>query len=347
MIEERSRDIQEEARMRRQRCSTRSHVARRACAAIFAAIALAPAGSPHAQIGDRAVKFILPVATASGVDTITRAASPAIAKALGHPVIIDNQPGAGGIVGTAALVKSAPDGFTLSIVSNNHVIYPSVYKSVPFDPIADITPIAVLGSTPIVIVVNPTKVAAKDVKELVALLKARPGAYNYGSSGNGTILHLAAEMFFDEAGVKATHVPYKGVGPMLTDLLGGQVDIGALSLPSVQQHLKNGSLRAIGVGTANRLPAAPEIPTMVEQGLPGYLVEGWFAVIGPARLPPADVARINAAFAAAFSTPEVREMMAKQGNTIDVSTPDYAAQFFRAELAKYAKLVKQAGIELQ
>ena len=318
-----------------------------ALATTFVALALDPIGLAHAQIGDRAIRFILPVATASGVDTITRAASPALAKALGHPVIVDNQPGAGGIVGTAALVKSAPDGFTLSIVSNNHVIYPSVYKSVPFDPIADITPIAVIGSTPIVIVVNPTKVPAKDVKELVALLKAKPGAYNYGSSGNGTILHLAAEMFFDEAGVKATHVPYKGVGPMLTDLLGGQVDIGALSLPSVQQHLKNGTLHAIGVGTAKRLAAAPEIPTMVEQGLPGYLVEGWFAVIGPAKLPAADVARINKAFVSAFSTPEVSETMAKQGNTIDVSTSEYAAQFFRSELAKYAKLVKKAGIELQ
>ena len=318
-----------------------------ALATMVGAVALYPTGPLHAQMGDRAVKFILPVATASGVDTITRAASPALTKALGHPVIVDNQPGAGGIVGTAAMIKSPPDGFTLSIVSNNHVIYPSVYKSVPFDPINDITPIAVIGSTPIVIVVNPKKVPAKDVKELVALLKAKPGAYNYGSSGNGTILHLAAEMFFDEAGVKATHVPYKGVGPMLTDLIGGQVDIGALSLPSVQQHLKSGALHAIGVGTAARLAAAPEIPTMVEQGLPGYLVEGWFAVIGPAKLPPADVARINAAFVTAFGTPEVRDTMAKQGNTINVSTPEYAAQFFRSEMTKYAKLVKKAGVELQ
>jgi tripartite-type tricarboxylate transporter receptor subunit TctC len=300
----------------------------------------------QAQVGERAVKFILPVATASGVDTITRAASPALSKALGHPVVVDNQPGAGGIVGTSALVKAAPDGFTLSIVSNNHVIYPSVYKSLPFDPIADITPIAVIGSTPIVIVVNP-KVPAKNAQELVALLKASPGKYNYGSSGNGTILHLAAEMFMDEAGVKATHVPYKGVGPMLTDLIGGQVEIGALSLPSIQQHLKSGALRAIGVGTATRLAAAPEIPTMVEQGMPGYLVEGWFAMIGPAKLPAAEVNRINAAVAAAFATPEVTEIMAKQGNTINVSTPEYAAQFFPSELAKYAKLVKKAGIELQ
>ena len=305
--------------------------------------AMAPA---HAQLGERPVKFILPVATASGVDTITRAAQPALSKALNAPIVVDNQPGAGGIVGTSALVKSAPDGYTLSIVSNNHVIYPSVYKSLPFDPIADITPIAVIGSTPIVIVINP-KVPAKNAQELIALLKANPGKYNYGSSGNGTILHLAAEMFFDEAGVKATHVPYKGVGPMLTDLIGGQVEIGALSLPSVQQHLKSGALRAVGVGTAKRLAAAPEIPTMVEQGLPNYLVEGWFAVIGPAKMQPADVKRVHDAFAAAFATPEVKEAMAKQGNTIDVSTTEYANSFFRSELAKYAKLVKQAGIELQ
>jgi tripartite-type tricarboxylate transporter receptor subunit TctC len=315
------------------------------CALLMGAalVVLAPA---HAQLGERAVKFILPVATASGVDTITRAAQPALSKALNAPVIVDNQPGAGGIVGTSALVKAAPDGYTLSIVSNNHVIYPSVYKALPFDPIADITPIAVIGSTPIVIVVN-AKVPAKNAQELIALLKANPGRYNYGSSGNGTILHLAAEMFFDEAGVKATHVPYKGVGPMLTDLIGGQVEIGALSLPSVQQHLKSGSLRAIGVGTAQRLAAAPGIPTMVEQGLPNYLVEGWFAVIGPAKLPAADVKRVHDAFAAAFSTPEVQEAMAKQGNTIDVSTTEFANQFFRTELAKYARLVKKAGIELQ
>ncbi len=314
--------------------------------ALVGFVVLACVAPAHAQLGERAVKFILPVATASGVDTITRAAQPALSKALNAPIVIDNQPGAGGIVGTSALVKSPPDGYTLSIVSNNHVIYPSVYKSLPFDPIADITPIAVIGSTPIVIVVNP-KVPAKNAQELIALLKANPGKYNYGSSGNGTILHLAAAMFFDEAGVTATHVPYKGVGPMLTDLIGGQVDIGALSLPSVQQHLKSGALRAIGTGTAQRLAAAPEIPTMVEQGLPNYLVEGWFAVIGPAKLPSAEVKRVHDAFAAAFATPEVKEAMAKQGNTIDVSTTEYANAYFRSELAKYAKLVKKAGLELQ
>jgi len=313
----------------------------------LAAIVFGSAAVAYAQVGDKAIRFILPVATASGVDTITRAASPALTRALGHPIVVDNQPGAGGIVGTSALVRAAPDGWTLSVVSNNHVIYPSVYKSLPFDPIADITPIAIIGSTPIVLVVNPAKVSARNVPELVALLKAKPGEYNYASSGNGTILHLAAEMFMDEAGVKATHVPYKGVGPMVTDLIGGQVEIGALALPSIQQHLKSGTLRAIGVGTATRLAAAPDIPTMVEQGMPGYLVEGWFAVIGPAKLPAAEVNRINAAFVAAFAMPEVRETMAKQGNTINVSTPEFAEKFFRGEMAKYAKLVKKAGIELQ
>ena len=311
---------------------------------VLAALAALPPAA--AQMGERPVKFILPVATASGVDTITRAAQPALAKALAAPIVVENQPGAGGIVGTSALVKAAPDGYTLSIVSNNHVIYPSVYKSLPFDPIADITPIAIIGSTPVVLVVN-AKVPAKNAQELIALLKANPGKYNYGSSGNGTILHLAAAMFFDEAGVEATHVPYKGVGPMLTDLIGGQVEIGALSLPSIQQHLKSGALRAIGVGAAQRVPAAPDIPTMVEQGLPNYLVEGWFAVIGPAKLAPADVKRVHDAFAVAFAAPEVQEAMAKQGNTINVSTTEYAKEFFRSELAKYAKLVKKTGIELQ
>ncbi len=318
------------------------------CASLtLAVVALGTAGFAEPQVGERAIKFILPVATASGVDTITRAASPAVAKALGHPVVVDNQPGAGGIVGTTALTRSAPDGYTLSIVSNNHVIYPSVYKSLPFDPINDITPIAIIGTTPIVLVVNPAKISAKNAQEFIALLKAKPGVYNYGSSGNGTILHLAAEMFLDEAGVKATHVPYKGVGPMLTDLLGGQVDFGTLSLPSVQQHLKSGGLRAIGVGAEKRVAAAPEIPTFVEQGLPGYVVEGWFAVIGPAKLPAEDIKRINAAFVEAFASPEVKEAMAKQGNTISVSTTEYAAQFFRTEMAKYAKLVQKAGLQVQ
>jgi len=306
---------------------------------------LGPAAGALAQ-ADRPVRFILPNATASGVDTITRSAQGALAKALGHPVVVDNQPGAGGVVGVSALVRSAPDGFTLGVVSNNVVIYPSVLKQLPFDPINDITPIAIVGATPIVVVVNP-KVPAKDAKELVALLKAKNGQLNYGSSGNGTILHLAAEMFVDQAGAKANHIPYKGVGPMLTDLIGGQVDMATAALPSVQAHLKSGALRAIAVGSAQRLAAAPEIATGAEQGLPDYLVEGWFAVVGPKGLPAAEVKRIHDAVALAFAAPEVKEAMAKQGNVIHVGSTEAAQKFFRSELDKYARLVKKAGLEPQ
>jgi tripartite-type tricarboxylate transporter receptor subunit TctC len=303
-------------------------------------------GLSLAQIGEKAVRLVLPNATGSGVDTITRTAQPALSKALGMPVVVENQPGAGGIVGIQTLTRAAPDGTTLSVVSNNIVIFPSVYKTLPFELPADITPIAIVGFTPIVLVVNP-KVAATNAKEFIALLKSEPGKINYASGGNGTILHLAAEMFLDETGAKATHVPYKGVGPMLTDLLGGQVQFATVALPSVQQHLKSGALRAIGMATAQRVPAAPEIPTFVEQGLTGYVVEAWFAVIGPKGMAAVEVRRAHDAFAAAFADPAVKDAMARQGNVINVSSSDFAKDFFRTELARYAVLVKKAGVELQ
>jgi len=321
---------------------------RREALLVLAALGASAASLSPAALAqsDRPIRFILPVASGSGVDTITRSASQAVSKALGHAVVVENQPGAGGVIGTHAMIKSPPDGFTLSVVSNNHVIYPSVLKSVPFDPVNDITAITVMGTTPLVLVVNP-RVPATNAKELIALLKAKPESLNYASSGNGTILHLAAEMFMEEAGVKAKHIPYKGVGPMLTDLIGGQVEIGVLALPSVQAHLKSGALRAIGTSSGQRLAAAPDIPTFAEQGLPKYLVEGWFAVVGPKNLPAADVKRIHAAFTSAFNTPEVKETMAKQGNTISMTSPEAAQAFFRTELAKYAALVKKAGLEPQ
>ncbi|MDC6167123.1 Bug family tripartite tricarboxylate transporter substrate binding protein [Paucibacter sp. XJ19-41] len=316
--------------------------------ALVALAALLAVGGAHADgATDKPLRLILPVGAGSGVDTIIRAVTPALSKALGgQAVVIENLPGAGGITGTAALVKAVPDGLTLGVVSNNHVVSPSVYKKMPFDALNDITPIMVVGATPFVLVVNPSKLPATNVKELVALLKAKPDVYNYASSGNGTILHLGAEMFVDEAGVVMRHIPYKGVGPMVADLIGGQVDLGVLSLPSIQGHLKSGALRAIGIGSAARVPAAPEIATVAEQGLPNYAIEGWFAVVGPARLPPAQVKRFHAAFTAALAAPEVREAMARQGNVINPTTPEAAASFFRSEQERYAKLVKKAGISL-
>jgi tripartite-type tricarboxylate transporter receptor subunit TctC len=295
-------------------------------------------------VAERVVKFILPIGAGSGVDGITRAASNALGKALGASVVIENQPGAGGVVGTNALTKSAPDGSTLSIVSNNHVIYPSVLKSLPFDPIKDITPIAVIGSTPMVLVVN-AKFPAKNMKEFVALLKANPGKYNYASSGNGTILHLAAELMKDATGTFATHIPYRGFGPMLADIIGGQVDFGVGALPAVIGQIKSGNLRAICIASQQRAPAAPDIPTAVEQGFPKYLVEGWFAAIGPAKMSSDNVKRIHAAVTAAFATDEVKVAMARQGNTINIQSPEASAAFFQSELNKYAAIVKKAGIK--
>jgi tripartite-type tricarboxylate transporter receptor subunit TctC len=308
----------------------------------------APTAPPTvATATGKTIQFILPNAPASGVDTITRTAQGELQKALGATIVINNQPGAGGVIGTQQMVRSAPDGQTLSIVSNNHVIYPSVLKSVPFDPIADITPIAILGSTPLVLVVNPTKMDVKTAQEMTALLKAKPEIYAYGSSGNGTILHLAAAMYVDQAGVKMTHVPYKGVGPLLNDLIGGQVDMGVLAYPSVSSHLKSGALRAIGVCTGQRIAAVPEMPTFVEQGMPDYVVEAWLGVIGPAKIPADEVKRIHAGFVTAFNTEEVKAAMAKQANTINIMSPEQAAAFMKLEFAKYAAVVKKIGLEPQ
>jgi tripartite-type tricarboxylate transporter receptor subunit TctC len=232
-------------------------------------------------------------------------------------------------------------------VSNNVVIFPSVLKSLPFDMPGDFTPIAIVGATPMVLVVNPAKVPATNAREFIALLKSRPGELNFASGGNGTILHLATELFLDAAGAKARHIPYKGVGPMVTDLVGGQVEFGTAALPSVQGQIKAGSLRAIGMLTAQRTPAAPEIPTFAEQGLANFAVEAWFAVIGPKGMSPAAVNKVHGAVVAAFNDPAVKDVMAKQGNSINISTPEQAQAAFRSELAKYAALVKKVGLEPQ
>lgn len=318
---------------------------RRQFALSIAAAAAAPAVFAQA---DRPVRFILPNATGSGVDAITRSAQPALSKALGATVVVENQPGAGGVVGLQSLARSQPDGMTLSVVSNNVVIFPSVLKSLPFDMPGDFTPIAVVGATPMVLVVNPNKVPATNAKEFFALLKAKPGQYNFASGGNGTILHLATELVLEAAGgLQAKHIPYKGVGPMVTDLVGGQVDFGTAALPSVQGQIKAGQLRAIGMLAPQRTPAAPDVPSFAEQGLKDFSVEAWFAVIGPKGLPPAQVKKVHDAVVAAFNDPAVKDTMAKQGNTINISTPEQAQAAFKRELAKYAALVKKVGLEPQ
>jgi tripartite-type tricarboxylate transporter receptor subunit TctC len=291
------------------------------------------------------LRIVLPVSAGSGVDTIVRAAQNELSKALGQPVVVDNLPGAGGITGTTAIVKAAPDGNTIGVVSNNHAVNPSVFKKLPYDSINDLTVISVLGSTPFVLVVNPARVPAKNAKELQAFLKARPGAYNHASSGNGTVIHLANEMFVEAAGVDVRHIPYKGVGPQIADLLGGQVELGVVALPAVQAHLKSGALRAIGVMGRNRVASLPEVPTLAEQGFPDVDIAGWFAVVAPARLPADQVRRLHDAFVTAFSSAEVKAAMARQDNVIAPTTPEAGLQFFKTEQERYAQLVKKAHIQ--
>jgi tripartite-type tricarboxylate transporter receptor subunit TctC len=319
---------------------------RSALVALSSTAAIALPGMAWAQ-ADRPVKFILPNATGSGVDAITRAAAPAIGKAMGANVVVENQAGASGVIGLQAMAKNPPDGFTLSVVSNNVVIFPSVIKNLPFEMPGDFTPIAVLGATPLVLVANPQKVPSGNSREFIAALRAKPDGYNFGSGGTGTILHLAAEMFVDEARVKARHIPYKGVGPMVTDLLGGQIDFAVLALPSVQQHIKSGALKAVGMCGDKRSAAAPEIPTFVEQGLPTYVIDAWFGVLGPKGMNAATVKKVNDALVQAFNDPAVKETMAKQGNTIAISTPEHAQRIFRSEMERFAALVKKVGIEPQ
>lgn len=313
-------------------------------AALAGATALAALGPAAAQ-NDQPVRVILPVGAGSGVDTIIRSAQNALARELKQPVVVENLPGAGGITGTAQLVKAAPDGRTIAFVSNNHAVNPSIFKKMPFDSLTDVTPISVVGESPFVLVVNPTRLPVKNAKELAAALKAKPDGYNYASSGNGTIIHLAGAMFVDAADAKVRHIPYKGMGPMLTDIISGQVDFGVAAVPAVQGHLKAGTLRAIGVMGEQRVPSLPDLPTMKEQGFPDVVVGGWFAAVGPARLPAAEVKRFHTAIVNAWNSPEVKEAMAKQENIIQPMTPEASAAFFKTEQARYARIVQKSNIQ--
>ena len=322
-------------------------LARRRLTALAAALVLGTAAPAFADT-TAPLRVILPIGPGSGVDVIVRSAQNALSRALGgQAVVIENLPGAGGITGTQALVKAAPDGNTIAFVSNNHAVNPSVFKKVPYDSLADITPITVVGGSPFVLVVNPAKVPAKNARELQAFLKAKPDGYNYASSGNGTIIHLAGEMFVDAAGVKIRHIPYKGMGPMVADIIGGQVEMGVAAVPAIQGHLKSGALRAIGIMGRQRVASLPDLPTLAEQGFPEVDVAGWFAVIAPKGLPAAQVKRLHDAVVTAFNDAEVKAAMARQDNFITPSSPEAAAQFFRSEQERYERLVQKAGITLE
>ncbi|MET0542797.1 MAG: tripartite tricarboxylate transporter substrate binding protein [Variovorax sp.] len=313
-------------------------------AALSALLALACLGSAHAQ-SDRPLRIVVPLAAGSTVDAVARAIAPGFGKATGHPIVVENVVGAGGIPGTGQIVKAPKDGLTLGMISSNHVINPGIYKSIPYDSLKDITPIAVLATVPLVLVVHPS-LPVKNVKELLAYAKANPGKLNYGSAGNGSTLHLAGELLTSETGIEMKHVPYRGTGPLVTDLIGGQVQLGFVSISQVAPQVKAGTLHALAVSTPARSPALPDVPTLAESGVPKYSFDAWIALIGPAGLPKAIVDSDYAAVKVAIASPEAQTVLAAQGLTVLNMGPDQAPAFFQAELVKHQKLVKQSGATL-
>jgi tripartite-type tricarboxylate transporter receptor subunit TctC len=322
-----------------------SHGRRRATLAAVAAFAIGlPFASAFAQdMSDKPIRLILPNSAGSSVDALARTLAAPLGKALGHAIVVENLPGAGGVTGTLQVVRAARDGMTIALVSNNHVVNPSVYKSMPFDSIKDITAIAVVATSPFVLVAHPS-VPARDVKELVAYAKVHPGELNYGSSGNGTILQLSAEAFKAEAGgLDIKHVPYKGVGQLSSDLLGDHVQLAFLGVTGVAPLIKAGKLKAIGISSTHRSALLPDVPTIAEQGVPQYDMSGWIALIGPAGLPAPVVAKLSAALKSALASKEMQEALALQGMTAVGSTPAATTQLFQTDLKRYAKLIKDSG----
>lgn len=325
----------------------KTFAARRALigAAVFAA-STAPFGAFAQTLSTaKPIRLIVPLAAGSTVDAIARAVAPGLGRATGHAVVVENLAGAGGITGTAQVVKAPKDGMTLGMISSNHVINPGIYKSIPFDSLKDITPIAVLATVPLVLAVNAA-LPVKSVAELLAYAKAHPGSLNFGSAGNGSTLHLAGELLVSETGINIKHVPYRGTGPLITDLIGGQVQLGFVSISQVAAQVKAGTLRALAVSTSQRSAALPDVPTLAEAGVPKYAFDAWVALIAPAGLPKPQVDEYAAAIAKAMASPEAHAAVVGQGLSLLSIGPDAAPAFFQAELAKHQKLVKQSGATL-
>jgi tripartite-type tricarboxylate transporter receptor subunit TctC len=266
-------------------------------------------------------------------------------KHLGQQLVIENRGGAGGNIGSAAVARAEPDGYTILMATvATHALNPALYKKMPFDPVEDFAPVSLLALIPNVLVVN-NDFPAKSVQELIDLLKADPGKYSYASSGNGTPLHLSGELFKSMAGVDMVHVPYKGAGPALVDLMGGHVPIMFDNLPPSLEHIRAGSLRGLGVTTKERAPSIPELPAIAET-LPGYETYSWNAFFAPADTPEPIIRKLNEAALAAVKDPEVTAKLKDLSATPVGSTPEELAAHVKAELAKWAPIVKASGAQL-
>jgi tripartite-type tricarboxylate transporter receptor subunit TctC len=290
-------------------------------------------------------RMIVPHAPGSGADGHARLMSDSLAKVLGKPVVIENMPGAGGIKGVTEISRAPKDGYTFGLTNSNIVIIPSLYKKMPYDLLKDLTPISITATDSFVLTVNPG-VPARSVKELIALAKSQPGKLNYATAGNGTVPHLVAEMFCSEAGVTITHVPYKGGSQIITDVIGGHVEMTFLTVGQSAQLVKTGKLRALGVSSLQRSSALPDLPTLAESGLPNFNYIGWITIVGPANLPQPLVKKLNGALMEVLKLKEIRDRLAAQSSEVLGTTPEEAARIFEADLVKNAKLVKQSGASL-
>ena len=315
-----------------------------AAATLLAAAGFAPPAAAQAY-PNKPIRVIVATGVGTVSDMVARMLSIHMAKGLGQGMVVENSPAAGGVTGTQQLVRAAKDGYTLAVLNNNHAINPSIFKNMPYDSLSDIGPISTIGSTPLVLVTNPN-VPYKDLKELLATARSKPGELTYGSAGNGTVLHLAGVLLTSEGKVDIKHVPYKATGQMVTDVMGGQIDMVFLGAASAAPQIEAGKLRAIGVTTTQRSNILPNVPTLAEQGLPNYNFDGWLALAGPAGLPRPVVDRLNAELKAALALKEVQEAMTKMGVMAVTSSPEGAVQFFKTQLDKHSLLAKRGGATL-
>jgi len=314
--------------------------------AISCAAANAAASSAADVFPAKPIRLIVPFAPGGGTDLIARTISPPLTAAVGQPVVVDNRAGAGGVIGADLVAKAPPDGYTLMMGTPGPLtINPNLLAKVPYR-LGDFAPVTLATISPFVLVVNANLPVAS-VKELIALAKARPGALNYGSAGNGSVAHLATEQFKALAGVDITHVPYKGSSQSVTDLIGGQVQIVIENLPTVLPHIRSGRLIALAVGTRKRSALLPDVPTMVEAGVAGYEASTASGVLAPAKTPREIVVRLNRDLVAILQAPEIRERFAAQGLEAVGSTREQYAEHLRAEFAQNAKVIKAAGIKIE
>lgn len=303
--------------------------------------------SAAADYPDQPIRIVVPFAAGGGTDVMGRMFGQKLSEAWKVPVLVDNRPGAGGTIGSTAVARAAPDGYTVLLGSiSTHAIAPGLYARLAYDPVRDFQPIARAGTTPFVMTVHPA-VPAHTVGELVALARANPKKYDYASSGNGTTSHLCGALFTQLAGVEMTHIPYKANAPGLTDLLGGRVTFMFDNIIAMLPHIRAGKLRALAVTGNERVASLPNVPTMIEAGLPAYEVIGWFGFWAPAGTPPVIVARLNAELARIMRDPEVRGRAEEQG--VDLTKPQTADEFgsyVQLELAKWRRIIRDAGAKL-